>query len=407
MAKFTELFSGTVRTTKDAVRHGPLKVRRVMATPPDTFGRNGDIIIVDDTAESTERLAENRVPTDIQLCQKIPITVSAGTFTITTGAGVFVITIASLDDVVEQVNRARIPGVEASIIDRANIFITCPSIVTFADGTSDFPSVTGIAGPNSGELTIATGTWECQVFPASVEVLDEGISLGQFNAINFTGAGVVASDSGGGEAAITITGGGGGGSDAYVTITGDTGSSTASGVDTLDVIGVTGGIITTTAADGAPDSLTLETVNVMEWSAINGQQVLTFEDPTRSDKRLSVTDHPIMFANNALDDDEWMDIGDASNTDVGYVADLDGTIVMATGQCEDANGNSKEIHVFVNGTDEGSVGTLSGGDNVQFVTTTLDIDFDQGDKIRLQAQNGSGGDIDDTVVKLTLKWRGT
>lgn len=49
-----------------------------------------------------------------------------------------------------------------------------------------------------------------------IEVKDEGTSLGtDFKTIDLVGAGVVATDAGGGEATLTITGGGGGGTDTY------------------------------------------------------------------------------------------------------------------------------------------------------------------------------------------------
>lgn len=140
-------------------------------------------------------------------------------------------------------------------------------------------------------------------------------------------------------------------------------------------------------------------------STINGQLVITFVDTTRGDKILSVADEPLMFARNRLGDDAWLEIGNAIDADSGYIADLDGTLVYASGHCEDTGANSKEIHLFVNGVDNGSLGSLSGGANAQFINTTVNIDFSQGDRIRLQAQNGLGGNIQDTVVRLTIKWR--
>ena len=84
-------FSGTVRTTKDDIRFGPLKWRRVNAIPPNTFGRNADFVIVDDTAEADIEEAINRIPTEVLLCQKEPLIIVAGDFTITTASGVFTI----------------------------------------------------------------------------------------------------------------------------------------------------------------------------------------------------------------------------------------------------------------------------------------------------------------------------
>lgn len=141
---------------------------------------------------------------------------------------------------------------------------------------------------------------------------------------------------------------------------------------------------------------------------INGQPTLVFADNTRGGspgKVLSVADHNLVFSENQLDADNWIEIGGAVDTDSGYIMDFDGTVVFATAHCENTAANSKAIHLFVNGVDQGSVGTLSGGANASFINTTLNVDFVQGDKIRLQAQQGTGGAIQDTVVKLTVKWR--
>jgi len=442
MAKFTEHFSGTVRSTKDALRHGPLKVRRVNAIPPNTFGRNSDIVIVDDTAESVENIAENRVPVDSLFCQKIPLTIVGGTFTIAVTSGVFTITIATIDDVVEQINRAEIPGVHASLEDRSNIFITCPGVVTFADGASDFPSITGIAGPNSGELTVATGSWECQIFPASIEILDEGISLGQFNAINFIGAGITAINAGGGRTDVTV-GGGGGGGPAYGEIVGDTGTATAVvasetitfggiGIDVvatnagagLDTISFNMDIADLPAAAGTPaitDEIAIDdgagtterhplsailTAQGLAITIINGQPMLTLEDTTRGNKILSVGEQALQWSEKKLGNQDWIDIGDASDADTGWIADFDGTIVYASGHCENTKGNSKDIRIYVNAIDTVLAGTLIGGANVTFNNTTLNTNFIQGDRLRLRAINGAGGNIEDSTIKLTVKWRG-
>lgn len=140
-------------------------------------------------------------------------------------------------------------------------------------------------------------------------------------------------------------------------------------------------------------------------STINGQLVPTYEDTTRANKQLSVADHPVMWSENRLLDRDWLQIGNAGDADSGYIADLDGTIVGCVAQCENANTNSKEIHVFVNGTDQGSLGILGPGSGATFINNTVDINFSRGDLIRLQALDGISGAIEDTVVKLTLKWR--
>lgn len=143
----------------------------------------------------------------------------------------------------------------------------------------------------------------------------------------------------------------------------------------------------------------------LDVTTINGQPMLTLVDSTRSSKILSVAENVLSFSTNNLSDLEWLSIGNATDADSGYVADFDGTVVAATGQCENTGANSKDIHLYINGTDQGAIGNLSGGNNASFINTTLNFDFSQGDKIRLQAQ-GAGAQILDTVVKVTLKWRG-
>ena len=525
----TKLFSYTVRTTKEGVQHGPLRVFRAMATPADSFGRNGDVAIVDDTAEEDRRQAIDRVPETVRYCQKIPLVITPGTFTIDDGVNpAFTITINGLDDVIDQINLANIPGFRAFLRDRGRIVLHGIP-VTIADGTSDWPSVSGVAGLTAGgEIEVNTGTWFCFA-TGGVGVEDEGILVGQFSVLNFIGAGVTATDGGGGTADITVTGGAGG--VAYGSIAGDVGTATATVASELITFGGTGITITATNAGAGLDTLSFDldiadlpagipppiaastlainvggttaeypisslsglftsiayssitggdggtataigsdtiTVNgtginvtatdagagldtldllldIADLSAgagplvasdeiavddggtterhsltdavaavlpglaettINGQILLTLVDTTRGNKILSVTDHPLLFADNDLSDLEWMEIGDANNADSSYVADLDGTVVMATGHCEDTGGNSKEIHLYINGVDSVTLGTLSGGANATFTNTTINVNFTQGQRIRARAHNGSGGEIDDTVVKVTLKWRG-
>lgn len=446
MAKFTEHFSGTVRTTKDAVRFGPLQVRRFETTPSNDFGRNGDLAIVDNTADASEQIAVNRIPTGVQLCQKIPIPVTGGTFTITTASGVFPITITSLDDWVDAVNRAQIPGVNLEHEPRGNVTINTVAS-TWADGTSDLPSALGIAGVNTGTFVVAVGTWECfPVGSTGIDVESSGVPVapGGFDTLNFTGAGVSSIvDSGGGTVTITISGGGAGGV-AYGVIAGDVGTATATAASELITFGGIGVTVTATNAGAGLDTVSFDmdiadlpagagplvdtdeiAVNDggtterhsiddvvdaalpgVDVTTIDGQLVATLIDTTRGNKVLSIAEQPLLFADNDLSHLEWMEIGDANNADSGYIMDFDGTIVFATGHCEDTGGNSKEIHLYINGVDSVTLGTLSGGANASFSDNTLNVDFSQDDKIRCRAHDGSGGEIDDTVVKVTVKWRG-
>ena len=141
-------------------------------------------------------------------------------------------------------------------------------------------------------------------------------------------------------------------------------------------------------------------------TVINSQPMLTLIDTTRANKILSVAESNLMFAENKVNDNDWIKIGDAGDADSSYIAEFDGTLVYASAHCENTDGNSKEIHFYIGAADSATLGTLTGGTNATFNNTTLNTDFSQGDRLRIRAHNGSGGDIQDTVVKLTLKWRG-
>ena len=133
--------------------------------------------------------------------------------------------------------------------------------------------------------------------------------------------------------------------------------------------------------------------------------MLTLADVTRSNKVLSVSEQIIPFGENTLSHLDWVrPAGNVSDADSGYVSDFDGTITSITAHCENTNANSKDVHLFIDQADMGSIGELAGGSNVIINDTTLNIDFTQGQRIRLRAV-GSSGIIHDTVIKLTTKWR--
>ncbi len=140
---------------------------------------------------------------------------------------------------------------------------------------------------------------------------------------------------------------------------------------------------------------------------INGHPMLTLADTTRSNKVLTIAETHLMFAENRLSDQDWIQIANANDAESSFIANFDGTVVNISAHCENTGGNSKEIRLYINGVDTLGLGTLSGGVNATINDTTLDTDFSQGDRIRLRAINGSGGAIQDTVIKITVKWRGS
>ena len=258
----TAKINDELRITKSALRFGALQVSRVQTLPPNTVGRNGDIVIVDDTAESVEQtIAIRHIPENADLCQKIPFVITPGTFTIDNGTTVFTITITGLDDVVDAVNAANIPAFSAFVDIQDNLFrgpiIFRGPPVTIADGTSDFPSVVGIAGVfPGGDLAVPTGRWLC--FPAGGIDLEFGgapVAGGPFDILDFTGTGVTSIvDAGGGEATITISAGAAPGP-AYGVIVGDVGTATATIASETITFGGIGVTVTSTDAGAGFDTV--------------------------------------------------------------------------------------------------------------------------------------------------------
>lgn len=192
---------------------------------------------------------------------------------------------------------------------------------------------------------------------SALEVQDEGSSLSTaVTKFNFVGTGVTATEPVADEILVTIPGG----------------------------TGITGLALT----------------------VINGQPMLTVEDSTRADKILSVGEQLCLFAENRLSHLDWIRIGNSNDAESGYIADFDGTIVNISAHCENTGANSKDIRLFIDAVDSGVLGTLAGGANATINDTTLNIDFTQGQRIRLRADDGIAGNIQDTIVKLTVKWRG-
>ena len=156
-------------------------------------------------------------------------------------------------------------------------------------------------------------------------------------------------------------------------------------------------------ADGVTDILGLTGLAI---STINDNPVMTITDDTRGDKQLSVDSNMFSFGENQVSHLDWIRaVGNATDADSGYIMPLDGTVVFATGHCENTNANSKDLHLFINGVDVGSVGTLAGGANATFADNTIDLDFVAGDRIRLRAIGSGTGSIQDTVASVHVRWR--
>lgn len=167
-------------------------------------------------------------------------------------------------------------------------------------------------------------------------------------------------------------------------------------VDDSDNVVIPGSVtISSTASPNVTGAMTVE--------SINGQPMLVMEDTTRANKKLSIDTVNMAWGENALTNFDWIQSTGASDADSSYIMPFDGTIIVATAHCENTNGNTKDIRLYINTTLNGTaMGTLTGGANATF-NTTLNIDFNAGDRIRLRAW--TGGTIQDTLVSLWIKWR--
>lgn len=135
---------------------------------------------------------------------------------------------------------------------------------------------------------------------------------------------------------------------------------------------------------------------------INGQYHQVFIDPNRT-KTLSTSIVNYYWSESQVSNNEWMEIGSSTTIGTGYVMPFDGTVVGMTIHCDNSGNSTKDMSLYVNNSNNGTVATVTGGADVSFVDMTLDMDFLQGDKIRIKA--GAGGPIQDVVINILVRWR--
>ncbi len=165
-------------------------------------------------------------------------------------------------------------------------------------------------------------------------------------------------------------------------------------------------------ADGVANILNIASLGFDVFPAVTSpaddQTLLAFtEDRGSGDVVYSVESQTYQFSDNSIDDNDWIDIGGASDALSGFIMPLDATIVSVTAHTEDANGNDYNIDVYVDQVlDTAGIANLAGAAEESDSDPTLNIDVDAGQKINLRADRQSGsGKLGDTVIVLTVRWR--
>ena len=160
-------------------------------------------------------------------------------------------------------------------------------------------------------------------------------------------------------------------------------------------------------ADGVSTILGF-TIKSIGGSGSPGQTQLFIQDTSRGSpfKELSVQESALTFSDNIVQNNGWVEIGNAVDALSGYIVPMNATIVRVTAHTSSKPAAAKDLDLYVNGSvnTAGVVTFAAGAGESSFTDITLNIDVDAGDKIRLRGA-ATGGQIEDTVVTFWLRWR--
>lgn len=148
-----------------------------------------------------------------------------------------------------------------------------------------------------------------------------------------------------------------------------------------------------------PSSLAVTSIGPLE-----PQQILTLEDTTRANKILSIETTTIVFSENRIGNNDWVQVGNATDALSGYIVPMNATIVRASMTTSNANGNTKSIDLYIDGVNNGALLSVTGAGEQTDRDNLLNIDVAQDAKLRLRG--GTGGNIEDTVITIWFKYRG-
>lgn len=125
-------------------------------------------------------------------------------------------------------------------------------------------------------------------------------------------------------------------------------------------------------------------------------------------KILSVAEQAWQFVEASCSGTEWMDLaGSANNSNNGYTVPFDTTLKGFTCSIGDAGtNNTLNLILYIDGASSATIVSFSNLSGNQEFYGVLNIDMDQGEKLRIQSIETGGGNVPDVSVTVFSQWRG-
>lgn len=147
-------------------------------------------------------------------------------------------------------------------------------------------------------------------------------------------------------------------------------------------------------------------------SIIGGQEMLAFNDSTRTNKLLSIEKAKFLFVQATVSAGTYLKIGNQNTSSTeGYIMPFDGTVVGISSHIVDPNGRTGtyDMH-FDNDAGTPTLITYSGNNEQKMFDNTLDYDILAGQTLQFRCDSISGGGMNknqyDINVVLYVRWRG-
>jgi len=152
--------------------------------------------------------------------------------------------------------------------------------------------------------------------------------------------------------------------------------------------------------------------NNISKTVINGQEMLTFNDPNRTNKVLSIEKVPFLFVQDTVSSSTYLKIAQqTTNTSDGYLMPMDGTVVGLSSHIRNPNNRTGTYDMHID--NDGGTPTLitySGSGERKTFDNTLDYDINAGQKLQFRCSSISEGGHSrnqyDINVVLYVRWRG-